>query len=1132
MTPSEQPEWDEDLRRLAGPDRAAQVDAFVARLPVAYRALTSPAEARQDLDEVLALQGTGSPPSVLVGGRTLMGSVHRIVVRPSADPVCTFRLRRFGEQGIELTTTLPLLESFGLVVVESVPMRLSAGPNGEPELHVDDIGVRADTPYGPEALRFVPEIHGGRLVEAIEASARHDADVDALNRLVIGAGLEWRQVVVLRAYLRYWRQSGVALSWEEMTDSLAAYPDVARALVGYFEARFDPAARSDRPAEAESGASARALARAQLDLVTSLGDDRVLRSVLALVDATLRTNFFLGGGSEQQPLVLKFDSREVPDLPRPRPRVEAFVHGPTVEGVHLRAGLVARGGIRWSERPADFRTEVLDLAFAQVKKNSIIVPTGAKGGFVCRTRGRPTRDEVQAAYELFVTGLLEVTDNLVAGQPVTPAGVAAADGPDPYLVVAADKGTATFSDLANSISARTGFWLGDAFASGGSHGYDHKAMGITARGAWVAVRRHFRELGIDVQTDPIAVAGVGDMSGDVFGNGMLRSRTIRLVAAFDHRHVFVDPDPDPVASFEERRRLAALPGSSWADYRPELISAGGGVWGRDVKVCDLSAAARRALGVEAECLTPPELISAILRAPVDLMWFGGIGTYIKAVDEPDTEVGDHANDAVRVTADRVRARVIAEGANLGVTQRGRIRYSRRGGRINADFIDNSAGVATSDREVNLKILLALAIERGRLAPEGRDAYLTGAEREVAAAVLRQVDHSVSALNRAAVESDRFLDAYEALIDDLEAAGRFDRQVEVLPDRDEFAVRRQAGAGLIRPELATVLTYAKTELVYAVEHAGWAGDRLLVDSVTPYFSDAIRADFGDLIPDHRLYLQLVATDVAGEIVDQLGIVWAHDLADEVGRPLDEVAAAFWAARRLTGAGELWGALEELAADPSAGLSAPAEAALHGSVSDAVARLTRAYLAEPGRIDPGSLVARDEARLAATGPPPGGPPPDPDRWSDLKVPDSVVERFISAGRLVDHLEAAGVALAAGRRAEDAPMAAAVERRLDEAARLPELAEGVRQVLEAVPPTGRLRTWQARALLDDIESWRRRAAAAILGDAELTIPEQAVGAWADRHRDELLRAAAVTPSEGRGDPLAAATLALRRLARITAG
>jgi glutamate dehydrogenase len=1131
VTQSDEPEWDDRFRDAAVAGGGAGYEGFLGRVPPGYRSVTTPAQAVEDRAEVEQLQAAtagAARASVPGGDHPLMGADHRLVVRPATDPSCSFRLRRFGEEGIELTTTLPLLESFGLVVVESVPMRLAPGPAGEPSLHIDDIGLRAETPYGPEAMRFVPEVHGARLVEAIEASARGDADVDSLNRLVTAAGLEWRQVMVLRAYLRYWRQSGVDLSWEAMSNPLAAYPDVARALIGYFQARFEPDAADPgaRAAGEEEVAAARQLVVAQLDLVDALEEDRVLRSVLALIDATLRTNSFVAGGAgdARRPLVLKFDSPAVPDLPRPKPKVEAFVHGPAVEGIHLRAGLVARGGLRWSERPTDFRTEILDLAFAQVKKNAIIVPTGAKGGFISRLRGRPTPDEVRSAYESFVSGLLAITDNLVGGRAVPPAGVVPADGPDPYLVVAADKGTATFSDLANAISEADGFWLGDAFASGGSRGYDHKAMGITARGAWVAVRRHFRELGIDVAVDPIRVAGVGDMSGDVFGNGMLRSRAIRLVAAFDHRHVFIDPEPDPDTSFEERQRLFGLERSSWADYRPGLISAGGGVWARDAKTIPLSLAARRALGVDQDALTPPEVVSAILRAPVDLLWFGGIGTYIKAPEEADSDVGDHANDAVRITSDRLRARVIAEGANLGVTQRARIRYSRRGGRINADFIDNAAGVATSDREVNLKILLALAIERGRLGAADRDRYLEAAEDEVATEVLRQVDHSVAALNRAALGSDRWLDAYEALIDDLERAGRFDRQVEVLPDRDEFAVRRAAGAGLIRPELATVLTYAKTEIVAAVEAAAWSHDPFLLSSVAPYFPAGIRTDFGDLIADHRLYGQLVATDVAGEIVDQMGIVWAHDLAAELGRPLHEVAAAFWVARQVTGAGDLWAELEVLAAEGETALSPAAETALHTEVSEAVAALVRAYLGRPGPFAPGPVAAEATGRLAGFSPLPGGVAVD--RWADLKVPDAVAERFAAARQKADWLDAVALAGGTGRSPAEA---VEVWRRVGEVAGLGAIETAVDEELGASSPPGRLRMWQARALLDDMAAWRRRAAAQVLAGPVAADPAAAVAAWADLHTDDFARAAAVAPAPGVSDVLAAATLTVRRLAAV---
>ena len=867
----------------------------------------------------------------------------------------------------------------------------------------------------------------------------------------------------------------------------------------------------------------------ELDLVPQLRQDEVLRGYLRLIDATVRTNYFQtdSAGRHSLVLALKFDSSLVPDLPAPRPRVETFVHGPSVEGVHLRAGLIARGGLRWSERPSDFRTEVLDLAFAQVKKNAIIVPTGAKGGFVRRRLSPanggagPDPDEVRAAYEAFVRALLDVTDNLVAGEVVHPPQVVTWDGPDPYLVVAADKGTATFSDLANSLSEEYGFWLGDAFASGGSHGYDHKAMGITARGAWVAVRRHFHQLGIDVQADPIRVVGVGDMSGDVFGNGMLRSKSIRLVAAFDHRHVFLDPDPDPIVSFAERARLAALPRSSWADYRPELISKGGGVWPRHAKTVPLGPAAQRVLGVAAAALSPPALISAILAAPVDLLWFGGIGTFVKAPGEPDSSVGDHGNDAVRITADDVRARVIAEGGNLGITQRARIRYSRRGGRINTDFIDNAAGVATSDREVNLKVLLALAIERGRLASSERDAYLARSADEVAGEVLRQVDHSVAALSRAVPGSARELDAYAALMDVLEEAGRMDRAVEVLPSGEELGVRREAGAGLIRPELAVLLAYAKSDLVARVEASDESADRALLGAVVPYFPGPIRDSFADLIPQHRLYPQLVATDLAGEIVDQLGIVWAHETAAELGRDVAEVAAAFWAARQVVGAGERWTELELL----SPRLSADAEAALHATVSDAVARLARAYLTSPGPVAVGEIIRRDGPLTASLRPAPfsDATKTDEDALVDLGVERQVAHRFVSTAACAEVGEAGPVARLSGRPVNEAAIAVDL---IGKGVGLDRLVDGVRAALAVVPAPGRLTAWQGRALIDDVRAWQRRAAADALKHPGP--PGEAISAWEAAHQRGLRRAALLPSGAGPAttDPLALAALVLRRL------
>jgi glutamate dehydrogenase len=1128
--------WTRELQSLLeGPDAAAEAASFAARVPASYREGTSPGEAAVDIGELSALAEAPVPATASSPAGVAFGGHHRLAVRPAlGDDDSTFRIRRYGEHGMELSQFLPVLESFGLVVVESVPYRVAPGAGGEPGVHIDDVGVRVESPHGPEAVRFVPEVHGPRLVAALDAVARGETEVDSLNRLVTVAGLDWRQVTVLRAYLRYWLQGETRFSAAELADPLVTFPDVARALIGYFQARFDPdcdraPGRSSPPHGPNASEQIeRARCMSELDLVPQLHQDQVLRGYLQLIDATMRTNYFQvdAAGRHAAVLTFKFDSSRVPDLPAPRPRVEAFVHGPEVEGVHLRAGLIARGGLRWSERPADFRTEVLDLAFAQVKKNAIIVPTGAKGGFVTRKRTSlgdvtaPSPDEVRAAYEAFVRALLDVTDNLSSGEVVHPARVVTWDGPDPYLVVAADKGTATFSDLANSLSAEYRFWLGDAFASGGSHGYDHKAMGITARGAWVAVRRHFHQLGIDVQADAIRVVGVGDMSGDVFGNGMLRSRTIRLVAAFDHRHVFLDPDPDPAVSFAERARLAALPGSSWADYRPELISRGGGVWPRHAKAVPLAPPAQRALGVAADSLSPPQLISAILAAPVDLLWFGGIGTFVKAPDEPDSEVGDHANDALRITADQVRARVVAEGGNLGVTQTARIRYSRRGGRINTDFIDNAAGVATSDREVNLKILLALAIDHGRLDVGERDAYLARSADEVATEVLRQVDHSVSALSRAVPGSALELDAYAALIDNLEEAGRMDRTVEVLPTAEELRVRREAGAGLIRPELAVVLAYAKSDLVAAIESSDVVKDPALLNAVAPYFPAPIRESFRDLIPHHRLYPQLVATDLAGEVVDQLGIVWAHETAAELGRDLPEVAAAFWSARQVLGAGGRWAELEHLTAH----LSADAEAALHAAISEAVARLARAYLTSPGPLFVGEIIQRDTPLVESLKPAPSdATKADEDALVALDVDREVAHRFVVTAATAEIGEAGPVAQVSGRSVAEAAIAVDL---IGKTAGLDRLVEGIRNALSAVPAPSRLTTWQGRALVDDLRAWRRAAAAAAL--ANPGPPGEAVAVWEAAHQAELSRAGqllgSATPAGA--DPLALTALVLRRL------
>ncbi|HWG73411.1 MAG TPA: NAD-glutamate dehydrogenase domain-containing protein [Acidimicrobiales bacterium] len=1093
----------------------ADAEAFAARVPAGYRERTPVEEAAADLVELGSL--VAASPAAHRAPTATSGR-QRFAVRPA--PVDgTFRLRRYGENPVELSSFLPVVESFGISVLEAVPHRV---PDiGGVVVHLDDFGLRAEPPAIVDALS-----DGPRLVAALHGVLGGEADVDSLNRLVIAAGVGWREVGILRAYRRYRRQAGSALSDLGLADPLVAFPDVARALLGYFGARFDP--DGDGPAGPTAVAARGAVVDA-LAAVTLLEQDQALRGYLALIDATVRTNWFRrdpappeGSGGHRPTLALKFDSTLVPELQPPRPRWETFVYAPVVEGVHLRAGPVARGGIRWSDRGDDLRSEVLDLAAAQVKKNAIIVPTGAKGGFVCRA-GCDPRD----AYSMFVAALLDVTDNLVGGVAVAPAGVVCADGDDPYLVVAADRGTATYSDLANEISERAGYWLGDAFASGGSSGYDHKAMGITARGAWKAVERHFRQLGMDVRSDPLRVAGVGDMSGDVFGNGMIRSRAIRLVAAFDHRHVFVDPDPDPESSFAERVRLASLPRSSWDDYDRDLLSPGGGVWPRDTARIDLAPEAAAALGTSEPSMSPLGLISVILGAHVDLLWFGGIGTYIKAPTETDADIGDHANDAVRITADHVRARVIAEGGNLGVTQRARIRYSRRGGRINTDFIDNAAGVATSDREVNLKILLRLAMDEGRLDMAGRDKLLQAVEGDVASEVLRQVDHSVAALTRAVPDSADDLAAYVALMDVLEGRAQLDRAVEALPDADELGVRATAGAGLIRPELAVLLAYAKTDLVAAVVSSPLVDDGSFTEAVGSYFPDAVRALTGDLIRRHRLYRELAATGLAGAIVDQMGITWAHELAAEMGVSLPEVAGCWWAAWQVLGAERAFEELEQVAGT----ITVDAEDELHRTLAAAVGALARAYLLDGSGTPPSRRVADDGPLVGHVGSGSGGGRPtehealDPGPSGPGEGAHRSREPLVAWARAwAERARVADIGPVARTTARAVPAVSAALRELDGSSGVADLIERIR----GSDMHGRWARWHARALIDDLHRFRRHAAAAALRSAPEAAPGEAVARWMAGHERAVTRArgAAAAPLPAGDDQLAMAALAVRFL------
>ncbi|HYH19584.1 MAG TPA: NAD-glutamate dehydrogenase domain-containing protein, partial [Azospirillum sp.] len=747
---------------------------------------------------------------------------------------------------------------------------------------------------------------------------------DGFNRLVLRAGLTARQVTVLRAYAKYLKQARVAYAQDTLEATLAAHPDTARRVVRLFEARFDPARPGDE-------AAILAEIEGALEAVSNLDEDRILRRFVNLVRATLRTNAYRtdADGQPRPYLSFKLDSAALDELPLPRPWVEVFVYSPRMEGVHLRGGPVARGGIRWSDRREDFRTEILGLMKAQMVKNAVIVPVGSKGGFVVKrpppaAAGREAQlAEGIACYQTLMRGLLDVTDNLGPdGAVIPPQDVVRHDGDDPYLVVAADKGTASFSDIANGIALDYGFWLGDAFASGGSQGYDHKRMGITARGAWESVKRHFRELGRDIQAQDFTVVGVGDMSGDVFGNGMLLSRHIRLVGAFDHRHVFCDPDPDPEASFAERERLFALARSSWADYDAALLSTGGRIYERSAKSLALTPEIRERFALTQEHVTPAELIQAMLTAAVDLLWLGGIGTYVKAAEESHAEVGDKASDALRVDAAQLRAKVVGEGANLGVTQRGRIEAARFGVRLNTDAIDNSAGVDTSDHEVNIKILLNGVVARGDLTMKQRDELLARMTDEVGALVLADNYRQTQALSVAQARGAELLEAQARFIRALERAGKLKRRLEFLPDEEELAERLAGRQGLTRPELAVLLAYAKITLYDDLLASDLPDDPFMAADLTRYFPEPLRARFAEAISGHRLRREIVATSVTNSLVNRVGPVFVKEMMEKTGMGPGDVARAYTIVRDAFGLRALWTAIEEL----DTRVPAPAQTAL--------------------------------------------------------------------------------------------------------------------------------------------------------------------------------------------------------------
>ncbi|MEV6427531.1 NAD-glutamate dehydrogenase [Nocardia sp. NPDC051463] len=860
------------------------------------------------------------------------GDIDTNLYRNPESPSGEWRFTLYvAGEGVSLSRVLPVVHSLGVEVVDEQPYRITLWDGAQRWIY--DFGLRvpaallrgsldadieADLAVTAD-IESLPETSvRKRFPEAVAAMWFGKAEVDGLNELVLRAGLHWRQIAMLRAYAKYLQQAGFAYTLGNITRVLLTHPATARSCTELFGAYFDPEGTGPEAEALAEGIAERV--QAEIDAVVSLDTDRILRAVLGLIKATLRTNYYRRdeAGNPLEYLSFKLDPHAIAELPKPRPQFEIFVYSPRVEGVHLRFGAVARGGLRWSDRLEDFRTEILGLVKAQAVKNAVIVPVGAKGGFVVKqppaATGDPSADRQEmlaegvSCYRTFISGLLDVTDNVehTTGAVLPPARVVRRDGDDTYLVVAADKGTATFSDIANGVAQQYGFWLGDAFASGGSAGYDHKAMGITAKGAWESVKRHFAELNVDTQTQEFTVVGVGDMSGDVFGNGMLLSKHIRLVAAFDHRHIFLDPNPDAARSFRERQRMFALPRSSWADYDGSLISKGGGVYDRSAKAVPVTPEVRAALGLGPEVtkLSPPEIIKAILLAPVDLLWNGGIGTYIKASSETDAEVGDKSNDAVRVNANALRVKVIGEGGNLGATALGRIEYSRSGGRMNTDAMDNSAGVDCSDHEVNIKVLLDAVVSSGELAVAERNPLLASMTDEVSELVLRDNISQNFRMGMSRADAVAMSGVHRRLLADLEARRGLDRRLEALPTDAELEQRAAEGRGLTSPELANLMAHVKLSLK-ADLLAGDLPDSAAFASVLPnYFPSPLRERFAAAIRRHPLRREIVATVVINDVVDYGGITYAFRLAEEAGATTDDAVRAFTAAVEIFDLHALW------------------------------------------------------------------------------------------------------------------------------------------------------------------------------------------------------------------------------------
>ena len=1086
--------WDDELKEALivaqGEARGVELQrAFGNAFPAAYR---------EDFPARAAV-----PDITMMDRLTEAEPLGMSLYRPlEAGPgALRFKLVRLGAP-MTLSDSLPMLERMGMRVLDERPYRVT--PEGRAPIWIHDLGLQApiaDTEVEIDPLNAVFE-------DAFARVFRGEVESDDFNRLVVTARIPAVEIVILRAYAKYMRQTGFPLSQAFIESTLAAHAPIAALLVSLFKQRFDPAEGVGAAARASD--QVRAIGEA-LEAVENLSEDRVLRQYLALIQATLRTNYWVrdAAGARKTYLSFKFDPSKVPGLPEPKPMFEIFVYSPRFEGVHLRGGKVARGGLRWSDRPEDFRTEILGLVKAQMVKNTVIVPVGSKGGFVLKRAPAASDREAfmkegVACYKDYLRALLDLTDNRVGDRIVPPPSVKRHDPDDPYLVVAADKGTATFSDYANGISLEYGFWLGDAFASGGSAGYDHKAMGITARGAWESVKRHFRETGLDTQTTDFTVVGVGDMSGDVFGNGMLLSKHIRLVAAFDHRHIFLDPNPDPAITFAERERLFKLPRSSWADYDAALISAGGGIHPRSAKSITLAPEVAATLAIDAKAMTPTELVNAILKAPVDLLYNGGIGTYVKAKTETHAQVGDRANDALRVNGSELRCKVVAEGGNLGCTQLGRIEYAQGGGRIYTDAIDNSAGVDTSDHEVNIKILLGLPIAEGELTEKQRNTLLAEMTDDVAALVLRDNYFQTQALSVTGRIALQLLDAQQRFIQFLEKAGRLNRAIEFLPSDDEIAERRVKGGGLTAPERAVLFAYCKIWLHDELVASRLPDDPWVATALERYFPQALRDRYPAYMPRHPLKREIIATHVTNSMINRIGSTLIHRLMETTGAKPDEIVRAYLLTREIFGFVSLWLAIEAL----DNRVEDAVQSAMLLEASGLLERGTTWFLRSRRLTDDMAATialfrpraealaermtelqdAADRAQLAAAAA----------AYVAKDVPPALAARVVALDTLYSTLDIVEVAETTQRPVE---LVARIYFELSTRVGVPWL----RERIAALPADQHWQMLARSAMLDDLSGLQRSIAGEVLtGGGDMEKAPALIGAWRDRNARAIERQA----------------------------